>query len=197
MRDLRKLLGILIMVLAVALVFCVSFGGSCGGSKSSGDDDSSSDDDIFDDDSADDDSSDDDAADDDNCDPAVSTPTLDYDAICHNNGSSIDQCEDGTVTTKDFATIAAADGWGIFVQYTDNGCDLGFYVHADGTADPVLAGTECGTGSQSGVFFSWDYVAACDGHAGETINLADSIQMKDTCNFLSAVWAFQLNVTCN
>ena len=157
------------------------------------DSDDDSDDDIFDDD-VDDDSDDD--SDDDNCDPAVSTPTLDFHAICHNNGADIDQCEDQAVNAKDFATIADADGWGIFIQYTDNACDLGFYVHSDGSTDVVEPGTECGTGSQSGVFFGYDYVGECQGHAGETIVLADSIQLKDYCDFTSDTWGFTLNVSC-
>lgn len=195
MKELAKKFWLFGLVLALAFGLSVV---ACGGG---GDDD---DDEGGDDDLIDDDTDDDDTTDDDECDPDISTPVFDFYGICHATPQGIDDCS--STSNPATANIALADmydpgtqtGWGVFVQYTDNGCDLAYYVHKDGTKDKILEGTECGTGSDMGVFFSWDkgqLETACNQQGG-TLVLNDSLQLLDTCNFTSEVWEFTINVIC-
>lgn len=187
----------LVLVLAFGLS-AIACGG--GGDDDDDDDDDTGDDDIFDDD----DTTDDDDTDDD-CDPEISTPVFDFHGICHATPQGIDTCS--STSNPATANIPLADmydqgtqtGWGIFIQYTDNGCDLAYYVFKDGSKEQILEGTECGTGSDMGVFFTWDKNAlqqACTQQGGGTLVINDSIQLLDTCNFTSDVWEFTINVAC-
>ena len=197
MKKLAKKFWLLGLILVLAFGLTVV---ACGGGD---DDDDDSDDDTDDDIIPDDDTGDDD--DDDNCDPDVSTPVLDFYGICHAAGTQIDECgstsnpAEQTINLDDMYDPGTGEGWGVFIQYTDNGCDLGWYVDSQGNKEEVLEGTECGTGSQSGVFFTFDKTAleaACNENPGGTVDIVDSLQLLDTCGFTSEVWNYTIHVQC-
>ena len=188
--------------LALALALIVGSTFSCDGktvggrigddddSTGGGDDDTASDDDDSDDDGQPDD-------DQDQCDPSLTTPTLDYHAICHKAGSAADQCEGQSVAAKTFDSINEAADWGVLLRYDDKGCDLTWIVTNNGEKSRLPEGTECGTGAGDGLFITWDYARKCQGHAGGTIVIDNSVQLFDACNFATEKWGFTISVICD